>query len=140
MQTFLPYSSFIDSASVLDMRRLGKQRLEAYQLIILIEEDLSGWRNHPARLMWVGYTDCLKLYLKIMIDEWISRGYKNTIVVPEFNDSIIFPPWLGNEEFHSSHRATLLSKNYEYYKQFNWLEDPKYGYCWPVTKDSLLNK
>lgn len=133
MQTFLPYKSFIDSASVLDMRRLGKQRCEAYQLITLIEEDQPGWKNHPARLMWVGYTNCLRLYLKIMISEWIARGYKNTIVVPEFNDHIVVPPWLGDEEFHSSHRATLLHKNYEHYKQFNWPEEPRYNYHWPVT-------
>ncbi|MFJ6723199.1 pyrimidine dimer DNA glycosylase/endonuclease V, partial [Streptomyces sp. NPDC091259] len=28
MQTFLPYPGFLDSATVLDPRRLGKQRVE----------------------------------------------------------------------------------------------------------------
>ena len=33
MQTFLPYSSFTESAKILDWRRLGKQRVEGMQII-----------------------------------------------------------------------------------------------------------
>lgn len=38
MQTFLPYSSFASSVSVLDTLRLGKQRVEAMQLVIIYEQ------------------------------------------------------------------------------------------------------
>ena len=41
MQTFLPYSDFRDSFSVLDNKRLGKQRVEAYQIISAITGRLS---------------------------------------------------------------------------------------------------
>jgi hypothetical protein len=33
MQTFLPYPDYKLSASVMDMRRLGKQRVETWQII-----------------------------------------------------------------------------------------------------------
>ena len=33
MQTFLPYADFAQSAKVLDMKRLGKQRVEVLQLL-----------------------------------------------------------------------------------------------------------
>ena len=33
MQTFLPYPDFHESAKVLDMKRLGKQRVEVLQLL-----------------------------------------------------------------------------------------------------------
>ena len=35
MQTFLPYPDFKKSLQTLDYRRLGKQRIEAYQIIFL---------------------------------------------------------------------------------------------------------
>ena len=41
-----------------------------------------------------------------------------------------FPHWLGNEKFHSSHRANLLRKDYEYYSQFGWDENPESPYVW----------
>ena len=137
LQTFLPFPDFRQSAKVLDYRRLGKQRLEAYQLIIFIEEDRESWENHPARLMWVGYTNLLKVYLNVMIKEWISRGYKNTIIVPAFTGThLVSPNWLGDERLHSSHRAALLAKNYNYYSKFEWKEKPKIDYYWPVRKSN----
>ena len=50
MQTFLPYKSFKDSFKVLDYRRLGKQRVEAYQIlnVLLGRTKTKGWSNHPA--------------------------------------------------------------------------------------------
>ena len=33
MQTFLPYPDFTQSAKTLDYRRLGKQRVEAWQIL-----------------------------------------------------------------------------------------------------------
>ena len=40
------------------------------------------------------------------------------------------PHWLGKEEFHSSHRANLLRKDYEYYSQFEWRENSEDPYVW----------
>jgi hypothetical protein len=37
MQTFLPYPNFKKSLQILDYRRLGKQRLEAYQIIRILK-------------------------------------------------------------------------------------------------------
>ena len=44
---------------------------------------------------------------------------------------IVFPKWFGNKNFHSAHRQTLLSKDFEWYSQFGWKEEPKYEYVWP---------
>ena len=42
----------------------------------------------------------------------------------------VLPYWLGNEEFHSSHRANLLRKDSEYYSKHGWTEDPNDPYVW----------
>ena len=36
MQTFLPHSSFKDTFKVLDYKRLGKQRVEAHQILNIL--------------------------------------------------------------------------------------------------------
>ena len=66
MQTFLPYKSFKESFKTLDYRRLGKQRVEAHQILnVLLERtDTKGWRNHPITKMWAGYEDALKMYIE----------------------------------------------------------------------------
>ena len=40
MQTFLPYPSFEETASILDYRRLGKQRVEGFQILNIITQPL----------------------------------------------------------------------------------------------------
>ena len=78
MQTFLPYEIFEETASVLDWRRLGKQRVEGMQIINAIENG-TGWKHHPIVKMWTPYVDSLKYYTNVIIDEWVSRGYNNNM-------------------------------------------------------------
>ena len=62
MQTFLPYADFVKTAKCLDYRRLGKQRVEAFQILNILEGKTTkaGWKHHPAVLMWEGYENALK--------------------------------------------------------------------------------
>lgn len=136
MQTFLPYPDFRQSAKCLDRQRLGKQRVEAMQILKIVtgERTTGGWINHPAVNMWRGYPDALKLYLKICIEEWTSRGYGNTMDIPiiENEKDVKMPPWLGDDKFHASHRSNLLRKDPEHYGSFGWTEGPELNYVWPV--------
>lgn len=134
MQTFLPYPDFAESASVLDYRRLGKQRVEAFQILKTLETGRKGWANHPAVQMWYGYNRALGLYMNTMILEWIKRGYKNTMWFGELLGEAIMPPWIGNEAFHASHRSNLLRKDFSYYSQFNWPEPATLAYVWPTKE------
>jgi len=144
MQTFLPYADFRKSAKCLDYRRLGKQRVEAKQIIDLLEkhdngEDISKlpWGNHPAVRMWIGYTLVLKDYYDCIVNEWIKRGYINNmklynvvypggIIIPR----TIFPSWLGRKDFHDAHKSNLLRKDKEYYSKFGWNVPDDLPYVW----------
>ena len=134
MQTFLPYPDFKKSASVLDYKRLGKQRVEAMQIVNSLCIDSYGWKSHPAVKMWDGFVMALADYHNCIIEEWMLRGYNNNMEFYEFND-MVKPHWIGKEELHSSHRANLLRKDYEHYSQFNWTEDPTSPYVWQDDKD-----
>jgi hypothetical protein len=137
MQTFMPYPSFEQSARVLDYKRLGKQRLEAKQILRIVSgmtPDLR-WRNHPAVKMWIGYEEALKLYTNEMILEWVNRGYKNTMEIYDIKD-VVYPWWFGNEDFHRSHRSRLLAKNFDFYLPY-FPEDIGFNgskYFWPVSE------
>ena len=143
MQTFLPYKSFKQSLQSLDYRRLGKQRVEAYQIlnVLLGRTETKGWINHPITKMWKGYENALKQYHNECIDEWIGRGYNNTMKHEIIEGEIKYPQWLGNDLFHSSHRANLLRKDKEFYSKYMWIEDSSNPYCWYDTdKENGINK
>lgn len=131
MQTFLPYPDFGMSMQVLDMRRLGKQRVEAQQILNTLLGISNGWKNHPATRMWRGYEEALKLYINTSILEWKSRGYKNTMPLHHIT-SYDMPIWFGNTKFHLSHQSNLVRKLPEHYKRYFPYIDSSLPYYWPV--------
>lgn len=131
MQTFLPYSDFLKSVQCLDYRRLGKQRVECLQILKAIKCG-TGWSNHPATKMWVGYEHALTHYMNYCIYEWIRRGYKNNMKPLSLVRPYNLPWWFGKEEFHASHRSNLLRKDPIHYGKFDWTEPYDLPYYWPT--------
>lgn len=144
MQTFLPYEDYEESAKSLDYRRLGKQRVETYQLLKVLADQAvgKGWKNHPAGLMWKGVEYELIIYGENICREWmINRGYRDNTLekINEFKN--IFKPtykpfWLGLKEFHDSHKSNLVRKDPIYYQKF--LNDSNVNadnpYIWPIKR------
>jgi hypothetical protein len=121
LQTFLPYDSFVRSASVLDRQRLGKQRVEVLQILRTLSGETSGWASHPAVRMWRGYEAALALYGSAVCGEWAKQGYRDTclekiIALSSWPTGNVAPvPWLGDKDFHRSHQSNLLRKNPAHY-------------------------
>lgn len=153
MQTFLPYKDFTKSIQCLDTQRHGKQRIEALGSLYLCyrlkgqdfreefgisdkwaEHLWNRYRNHPAVGMWVGFENSLRLYYNTCIDEWVGRGYNNTMEKFELDGGIIYPPWVGNKRFHASHRSNLLRKDFEFYSKYGWIEPINLPYFWPTQE------
>lgn len=142
MQTFLPYSDFRESLKSLDNKRLGKQRVEAYQIISAIEgrprkdgKPYKGWLNHPCTVMWSKNISALKLYYNICIEEWVSRGFKNNMQFEDIDGDVKMPKWLGFNKFHSSHRSNLLRKDLTYYfEKHGWTDNVDDPYVWMDNK------
>jgi hypothetical protein len=143
MQTFLPYPDFRESSVCLDMKRLGKQRVEVLQLLNSFHKpNYKGWKNHPAREMWRGYENALACYGMIVCEVWQERGYKDTCwgkinVYYDKSKPTIMPPWFGMHDLHISHKSNLIRKNPTYYKEL-WPDIPdNIEYVWPVNKVSI---
>lgn len=143
VNTFLPYPDFTQTAKCLDYRRLGKQRVEARQIVNVIENPHSkAWKNHPAVAMWRGYTNALKLYFNIIVQEWINRGYVNNLPFYELTDKIEMPWWIDSDDFHFSHQASLMRKDPGYYSSKFFVPERylSLGYIWPkiVEREQIL--
>ncbi len=131
--TFAPYADFQMIAKSLDYRRLGKQRVEAYQIwrVLTGASKKGGWRNHPATKAWEGCACALAVYTNTMIREWVARGYNNTMKLLPHCANPKMPWWWGWEPVHASHRAVLNRKKPEFYSFENTGEYDNWGYVWP---------
>jgi hypothetical protein len=140
MQTFLPYRNFARSAACLDNRRLGKQRVEAMQILNILAGKTSAWKHHPAVLMWAGHEKALRQYLRTVILEWKRRGFRNGIRIPAERRLLPheIPPWLGTRRFHFSHRSHLLRKDPQHYGKMGWKVDLSAPCYWPVRYSPTL--
>lgn len=144
MQTFLiSNKSFSETAKVLDRARLGKQRVETWQLYLSLTNPTYGWKNHPASKMWKGHEIALLHYGIAICEEWRSRGYKDTMlerftselvarVSPGAASDFSMPQWWHDERIFASHRSNLLRKLPGHYNQFGWSEPDNLPYVWPV--------
>lgn len=145
MQTFFPYPDPRESAAVLDDRRLGKQRVETFQVLRALTWPTYGWKNHPAVRMWRGFVPGLVAYGLACVDEWRARGRADATrssllefsggVEPDWDrlhDEGRLPPWVGEEALHLSHRSALLRKEPEHYRQLFGDVPDDLPYVWPA--------
>ena len=140
MNTFLPSKSYRQSAKELDNKRLGKQRVECYQILKALLGESKGWANHPATKMWKGHEGSLMSYTLAVCEEWQSRGFKDSITqkvyelalphVPRLVRTMRNPWWLGRRKFHIAMQSNLKRKDPVHYKQYNVPLDLPYQ--WPT--------
>jgi pyrimidine dimer DNA glycosylase len=155
MQTFLPYEDFAACARVLDVKRLGKQRVETLQILRALLRPDYGWRNHPAVLMWKGHEEALGRYGIEVCRGWRARGFADTCepkILAELGrlgvhrvrgqDELALagavPPWLGDHALHRSHRSALLRKDPQLYgASFPGVPDDL-RFVWPVRSEQAV--
>lgn len=139
MQTFLPEPSFVESAKALDNKRLGKQRVEAKQILFALSDPTYGWQHHPAVRMWRGYEESLAMYGHTICVEWIGRGYNDSLKDWFASYALTTPmtlrPSWYDEKFVTCHRAALYWKKPEHYRQY---EEDYVKYLGTLTAEQLI--
>ena len=130
MQTFLPYESFTKSLEVLDYKRLGKQRVEAMQILKALHIPNYGWKNHPCVKMWRGHDNALRDYMNKAILLWVDKGFNNTMQLQPVKPNYTRPVWLGDTKLHTSHQSNLLKKDSEFYSKYDWNVSDDIPYYW----------
>ncbi|WP_329257473.1 MSMEG_6728 family protein [Streptomyces pseudovenezuelae] len=151
MQTFLPHPDFHRTALLLDRRRLGKQRVEALQVLRGLTVPGYGWRRHPAVRMWAGYEEALVRYGLEICRVWRGLGHQDSCAAslvagladshpgssvrdqPALAAAGELPPWLRDEAFHESHRSALVRKDPEVYGELFPGVPDDLPYVWPAS-------
>ena len=149
MQTFLPYPDFEASARALDVKRLGKQRVECLQVVRGLTVPTYGWRHHPAVTMWRGHLEALGRYSLTCCEVWVAEGRADTCATTlitdlaaagitrvgtqaELGDDGALPPWLGDAAFHLSHRSSLVRTDPDFYRPLFGDVPDDLPYVWPA--------
>lgn len=154
MQTFVPYGPlFHRNAQALDDRRLGKQRVEAWQIFLALTDRNYGWQHHPATKMWAGYEDALLMYGATMCSEWKRRGFQDELMYKfwfqyhrkygvaltyqkplQYFPTVSLPYWLTWAPMVDSHRKNLIRKHPDRYGLFGWDDTgcQSAKYVWPT--------
>jgi hypothetical protein len=151
VQTFLPYPGFAASARALDVRRLGKQRVEALQVLRGLTVPGHGWRHHPAVRMWTGFEEALVRYGVDVCEHWCAGGRRDTCAATMLADlrtatgtgpprpqtelaaANALPPWLGDPAFHRSHQSALVRKDPAHYAPLFPGVPDDLPYVWPAA-------
>jgi len=155
VQTFTPYSDFEKTARVLDVKRLGKQRVEVIQVVRAVTVPGYGWASHPAALMWHGYLEALGRYGLTMCEVWTERGFSDSCAATIGSDLAAvgvteirsysrlaaeeaLPDWLFDSDLQRSHQSALVRKDPDHYRQFFPDVPSDLDYVWPVRSPSVL--
>ena len=158
MQTFIPYSDFQESLRALDLKRLGKQRVEVIQIVRALTVPGYAWSSHPAVLMWKGYEEALGRYGLTACEVWIERGFGDSCAATiaadlrpagitqirsyeELAANGALPTWLFDEALQLSHRSSLLRKDLEHYGPLFPTDTPRdLDYLWPVRSPAVIER
>jgi hypothetical protein len=117
VQTFLPYPDLRASCVVLDDRRLGKQRVETFQILRALTWPEYAWKNHPAVRMWRGFRAGARRVrpgeLPRVDAPRLRRLGRRQLVgwtggSPPSGRAL--PPWFGLEPLHQSHRSAAAAQ------------------------------
>jgi hypothetical protein len=158
MQTFTPYADFEKSMRTLDLKRLGKQRVEVIQIVRALTVPGYAWSSHPAVLMWKGHEEALGRYGLTSCEVWTEQGFGDTCAATitadlrsagiaeirsydELAAADALPPWLFEEAVQLSHRSSLLRKDPEHYGPLFPPDTPRdLDYVWPVRSPAVIER
>ena len=142
MQTFMTDVDYATVSYQLDNKRLGKQRVETYQILRSLTGVSSGWQNHPATQMWKGYEYSLAEYGLQMCEEWLSRGFKDSLYqrFADALDSLPYserPWWVSDDSLHKTHQSNLLRKDFTHYSRYFHIQNDL-PYVWPLRTEQTF--
>jgi hypothetical protein len=157
MQTFMPYGDFERTARALDVKRLGKQRVEVIQIVRALTIPGYGWASHPAVLMWKGYEEALGRYGLTMCDVWLELGFGDTCAgtiaadlrqvgvltirsFDELKEAAALPGWVFDSALHVSHQSSLVRKDPEHYRPLFPDVGDDIEYLWPVRSPAVIER
>lgn len=135
-------STFAVVAQSLDNKRLGKQRVEAYQILNSLTGKSNGWTTHPATKMWQGHEWQLANYGYEICGEWINRGFSDSLEIRfweymnQNHESHTPKPWWCRDPLlHLTHQSNLMRKAPDFY---TYQVPDNIPYVWPNSVEQFF--
>lgn len=116
MQVFI-VGSPLETAQVLDKRRLNKQIIENNQILNAIYGQ-RAWRNHPCTLQYKDLTAWLCAY-SLCLEDYRDKNMEDAEFWSNVADSV--RPSFHTEEFFNQMKRRLYTKMPEHYNQWEHL-------------------
>ena len=117
MQVFI-IGSPVETAKVLDKKRLNKQIIECRQILKAIGGSSSAWKNHPCVLQYKNHAQWLENYMyclrAMQLDDMVGVEHFNKMAEK-------LKPSFHIEEYFIQMKKRLYTKDNEYYKQWSSL-------------------
>ena len=117
MQIFLPYSSPLETAKVLDSRRLNKQISECNLILSAAENPKSLVRNHPIYKMYHDHLEFVANYMSCL-----SAVKNKHYIQAEYYSKqclILMPDFLDDADWYfDNFKKRLYTKDPEFYSIF----------------------
>lgn len=142
MITYCPLPDFVESAAVMDRRRLRDQRLDTLQVARCLAGVPSSWRRHPTVAMWRGFPRALLRYQEANVARFQQTGNSDKSsgdlsvlrqtrdLLADFEDTGD-PPWLGDKKFHRSHQSNLVRMMPDHYRRYFPDVKDNWKFVWP---------
>lgn len=120
MQVFI-VGSPLETAMILDKRRLNKQIIECRQILDALNGK-KAWSNHPCILQYKGYKEWLELYT-YCLEEYYDFKYHNCTdmlyLAKEWSERAFqYKPPFHSEEYFVQMKRRLYTKDNNHYKQW----------------------
>ena len=161
MNTWLPYEDFEKSVECLTDNHLRMQVTDCAKILYWRTGMPIDGRNasrqqmlHPCVVQWDGYLSYLLDYSLEAMTQAQERTYYGTkkeeinkrveqilFIVPTVEsrlDNSEKPHWLGDKDYHDSHKSNLMRVN-SFYKEY-WITEVNEGleYVWPSGRKKPL--
>lgn len=105
----------LETAKILDKRRLNKQIIECKQILKAIAGDTKAWANHPATKMYKDHQEWLKLYMHCL------NAYRlNNISAAKYLSNYVdtMRPQFHTKEYFDQMKRRLYTKDPIHYAEF----------------------
>ena len=126
MQVFI-IGSPLETAKVLDKKRLNKQIIECRQILKAINGETKAWANHPCTIQYrdnkewlIAYIHCLEAFYTKDIDK--ARVWNCY--------AMDFKPNFHTQGYFDNMKRRLYTKDKEHYKQFAYLGESYENWYW----------
>ena len=133
MQVFI-IGSPLETAKILDKRRLNKQIIECNQILNVLYGKSTSWKNHPAVLQYKGYEYWLEMYMKTL--HYYDKGIE--LVNDANEEAMKHTPNFHTQEYFNQMKRRLYTKDSNKYSQFSEFGTSDVNWYWSNTENKFI--